>query len=114
MEYLTPKTFKCTKCGECCRPIVQVDEKDIQRIEQTGRKREDFVVHDEQLQKNTLKQHQKVCIFLKWEGEEFVCSLYEHRPEVCRKYPFITGKEKLKDCRPARWEYWMPLKEILE
>ena len=41
--FLDPATFKCTKCGQCCRPIVKVSEKDIQRIEEAGRKKEDFL-----------------------------------------------------------------------
>ena len=39
------------------------------------------------------------------EGEEYVCSIYDHRPKVCRQYPFIN-KKKIEDCRPPRWEYW--------
>ncbi len=104
-QFLNPKTFKCTKCGECCRPVVKVSEEEIQRIEKTGLTREDFLDYDPMQWKNhtkdTLKQKNSVCMFLKRQGDEFICSIYEHRPDTCRRYPFITGKEKLEDCRPA-------------
>jgi Fe-S-cluster containining protein len=104
-EFLDPKTFKCTKCGECCRPIVKVTEKDIKRIEQTKIKREEFLAFDpleeNPNKKDTLKQNNNVCMFLKRKGEEYFCSIYEHRPDFCRMYPFYKENMKLKDCRPT-------------
>ncbi|MBI2665687.1 YkgJ family cysteine cluster protein, partial [Candidatus Woesearchaeota archaeon] len=116
-EFLTKKNFACTKCGQCCRPIVKVSEKDILRIEKTGRSRDDFLAFDPTLDgpitkntiKDTLQQMNGVCMFLSRKGQEYLCTIYEHRPDVCRKYPFFTGKEKLTDCRPPRWKYWMEL-----
>jgi len=105
------KTFKCTKCGECCRPIVKVDEKDFIRIKEAGYN--DFSEYDETIKSNVLKQKKGVCIFLKRKGEEFICSIYDQRPEVCRQYPFI-GREEIEDCRPPNWERWYPLKKLVK
>lgn len=113
-QYLDPKTFKCVKCGECCRPIVKVSEEEIQRIEQTGLSRTLFLQQnpiDEKEGKNTLKQINGVCMFLQRQGEEFICSMYNARPDICRKYPFIT-QNKISDCRPKNWEKWMDLKKL--
>ena len=115
-KFLDSSDFKCTKCGECCRPIVKVSENAIKRIEESGWKREDFLDVDpisENYEKNTLKQVNRACMFLKREGKEFVCSIYEHRPDTCRKYPFIMGNEKLTDCRPKNWEKWMPIEDVV-
>jgi Fe-S-cluster containining protein len=114
-EFLNKDTFKCVKCGECCRPVVKVNEEEIQRIEETGKKREDFIVLDpvtEDPSIKTLKQVNGVCMFLKREGDKFVCSIYNNRPNTCRKYPF-TDEGKLKDCRPVGWERWVPIGKIL-
>ena len=122
-QFLTKENFKCTKCGQCCRPIVKVTEKDITRIEETGWKREDFLAIDpkkeESPMKDTLKQKNFVCMFLKKQrdtnGENiFICSIYDHRPDICRKYPFIPGKENITDCRPRRWEYGMDLNRLVD
>jgi len=104
------KTFKCTKCGECCRPVVKVSAEEISRIKETGSK--DFYEFDKVIESNVLKQEKGVCIFLKRQGEEFVCSIYDKRPDVCRQYPFID-REKIEDCRPPNWERWYPLQKLV-
>lgn len=111
---ITKDNFECTKCGECCRPLVMVNEEDIARIEQAGHK--DFVDidHLEEKPVKVLKQKLGVCMFLKKQGEDFVCSIYHHRPEICRKYPFVEPNIKLKDCYPEGYQRWMPLKEVME
>ena len=108
---VTPKNFKCTKCGECCRPIVKVDKKDIKRIEELGLT--DFTEYDQKIRSRVLKQNKGVCVFLKREGDEFTCSIHNNRPEVCRNYPFIEVEE-VEDCRPKGWEKWMKLKDVIE
>ncbi len=107
---LTINDFKCTKCGECCRPIVKLSKEDISKIEEIGKR--DFYVYDEKIKSKVLKQVNYRCLFLKKEGEEYVCSIYENRPLVCRRYPFITGKEKLEDCYPRGWERWKKIEEL--
>ena len=110
MSILTAKTFKCTKCGECCRPIVKLSKEDITSIEEIGKK--EFFVYDENIKSNVLKQVNYRCMFLKKEGDEYLCSIYNNRPEVCRKYPFITGEEKLENCYPRGWKRWRKIEEL--
>ncbi len=51
-------------------------------------------------------------MFLRKENDEFVCSIYDHRPDVCRKYPFID-QTKIKDCRPQGFERWVPIEKLV-
>ncbi|MBT4604429.1 YkgJ family cysteine cluster protein [archaeon] len=141
-EFLIKESFKCTSCGECCRPIVVVSEDDIKKIELTGLKRQNFISHDftqkdinfqkllNEVNKGleilpefqiTLVQENGVCIFLKKDQNKkdqghqgkFICSIYNHRPATCKNYPFIQKSKKLTDCRPPRWKYWAPLKILV-
>ena len=116
VNLLNQKTFKCERCGQCCRPIVKVSEEDIKKIEETGMKREDFLDHDPVIEnskeKDTIKQINGVCMFLESNENRFSCKIHQHRPETCRKYPFITGNEKLEDCKPPGWERWIEIGEL--
>jgi len=115
-EYLNPQTFKCTSCGECCRPIVIVTDEEIKTIESTGINQEDFIdidPLDETGTVNALKQINGVCVFLKRKDDKFLCNIYEYRPSICKKYPFFYDK-KLTDCRPKRWQYGMDIKKLVK
>jgi|APSaa5957512622_1039677.scaffolds.fasta_scaffold190477_2 Fe-S-cluster containining protein len=103
--------FKCTKCGECCRMVVKLSKEDIQRINKIYQK--DFTRYDKEIKSNVLKHNNGKCVFLKKQGDEYVCSIYEHRPEVCKQYPFID-KQKIEDCRPPRWEYWPKINSLFQ
>jgi Fe-S-cluster containining protein len=98
--------MECFKCGECCRPIVKLSEKEIEEIKKLGHK--DFYEFDEKIKSDVLKQNKGVCIFLYGKEEEFLCSIYDKRPQVCKDYPLHEG-----DCRPKNWEKWYPLKKLL-
>lgn len=43
---ITQNNFKCVLCGECCRPIVLVDEEDIKKIEEQGYNKNEFLDYD--------------------------------------------------------------------
>ncbi len=104
---LNPKTFSCSKCGQCCRMIVKLNQKDINRIKKLGHKEEDFVMNDPLGAKfKVLKQKNAICVFVKKENNNFVCSIYAHRPGVCKKYPFMKLNCKIEDCKPKSWERW--------
>jgi|APSaa5957512535_1039671.scaffolds.fasta_scaffold335231_2 Fe-S-cluster containining protein len=110
----TKDNFECTKCGECCRPIVLLSEEDIKRIEALGLT--DFIDIDplNEVTTKILKQKNHVCMFLERVGDEFKCKIYNSRPEICRQYPFNGGIKKIDDCRPKNWEKWMKLNEIMD
>ena len=76
----------CTFCGLCCTLTVRLSEKDIQRIEKTGRKREEFVVADTD-GRLILKREKGWCTFFKREGKVGVCTIYDSRPDNCRDFP---------------------------
>ena len=116
VKFLNEKTFKCKQCGQCCRPVVKLSVKDIKRIEKIGMNKEEFLDFDPNKpeKKDTIKRIKGVCMFLCRKGEKYSCKIYSARPEVCRKYPFFPGVEKLEDCQPRRWKYWMNLKELVK
>jgi Fe-S-cluster containining protein len=97
--------FKCTCCGNCCRePIVLVTDDDIRRImrrtHQEATDIVDFYTHDEiewskkkpgwiKLKSSRrimgLRRNEDGCQYL---GDDDRCTIYEHRPVTCRRYPF--------------------------
>ncbi|MBI3036977.1 YkgJ family cysteine cluster protein [Candidatus Woesearchaeota archaeon] len=77
----------CTFCGLCCTLTVRLSERDIKRIEKgSGRKREDFVVADND-GKPLLKREKGWCTFFKREGRVGICTIYDSRPDNCRDFP---------------------------
>lgn len=74
--------FECFKCGKCCTLKVEPTEKDIKRLESLGYERTDF------MDRKYLLRVKGKCIFLKREGKYYVCSVHEHKPRVCREWPF--------------------------
>ena len=94
-------SFVCERCGECCKPIVVLTEEDIRHIETMGYRREDFVDRDHFDPKSkVLKQLNNQCVFLgEYPNGDSKCKIYACRPEVCRKYPFISSN-KLEHCKP--------------
>jgi Fe-S-cluster containining protein len=97
--------FRCTCCGNCCRePIVLVTDEDIRRIQahtgQAAHEIVDFYKPKEIAWKKSqpgwlnlksgrhimgLQRTDKGCQYL---GADERCTIYEHRPITCRRYPF--------------------------
>ncbi|MEA2036463.1 MAG: YkgJ family cysteine cluster protein [Nanoarchaeota archaeon] len=104
---LDPKTFVCKRCAECCiKYIVKLHKADIERIIKLGYKKEDFAEIDKNLKEkeNTvLKKNDKYwCVFLTKDQRGYSCKIYDSRPIVCKKYPFI--QEKVETCKPITFE----------
>jgi len=75
--------FNCQMCGNCCRlRIISVTDDDIKRISEKGYK--DF--YAKKGNEYWMKRVKGRCIFLK----DDKCSIYEIRPEICRKFPFFN------------------------
>ncbi len=101
--------FLCTLCGDCCRNrVIPLYEKDIKRLESAGYK--GFYEPTTELEfeltgapyKMKLKRDGS-CIFLK----DNLCSVYELRPDTCRRYPFIVGDDFILvsiSCPGIRWD----------
>ncbi len=75
--------FGCFKCGKCCTLEVEPTEEDIKRVESLGHKRTNF------MDGKCLKRVKGKCVFLKRQGKYYICSVHEHKPRVCREWPFI-------------------------
>jgi len=91
---LTPSNFRCERCGDCCRYLtVRLDKKDISMIKGEGF--EDFFVFDDFIKSDVLKRDDKGCVFFDGDG----CKIYDVRPTVCRKYPFVESDE-VESCKP--------------
>lgn len=93
--------FICQRCGECCKPLVYLSVDDIAAITELGYKDEVFITEDHfDTKKKVVRQINNRCYFLKeYPNGTKKCRIYASRPEICRKYPFLTNKE-LKDCKP--------------
>ena len=97
--------FRCTCCADCCRePIVLVTDEDVRRVmAHTGQKasevlrfyktddiewspdKPEWIKLKSGLRIMGLRRASGGCQYL---GEDDLCSIYEHRPVTCRRYPF--------------------------
>lgn len=100
----TPQNFICKQCGKCCLTFtVKLSDKDMERIKQLCYKKEFFAEpdnYDAKTGKYSLKRVNKQCIFLRKRDNKYFCKIYEARPEICRKYPFIEADE-VENCEPT-------------
>jgi len=79
------KDFKCSRCGHCCQFAVLLNKKDIQNIISKGYAPDSFLEKKNLL--NLLKKNKTgFCIFLNSDNS---CSIYEVRPQACRKFPYL-------------------------
>ena len=75
---------RCYRRGDCCRRTigVHVSERDILRIEETGRSREEFINED-----GRLKAGPGGCsFFVAGPDGSPHCQIYTNRPEACRNF----------------------------
>ncbi len=95
--------FDCAQCGGCCKLYnVLPKEEDIQRIENHGHKRSNF------MNGTKLKRLKGgSCFFLKKRGKKYFCKIHKFRPDVCRKWPFaeyLGGRIVLSTCHQFKCE----------
>ncbi|MFC1704897.1 YkgJ family cysteine cluster protein [Nanoarchaeota archaeon] len=87
---LDPQTFKCGRCGECCKRLyILLNDSDIKNIEKLGYVLDCFSEVEpvgEFKGKRVLRKVDERCIFL---TKDNLCKIYESRPEICKKYPFF-------------------------
>ena len=96
------KNFHCIRCGNSCKLKVKINSDDFKRIRKapfvkTNQMRDaDFAepdFFDPDTGKHSLRMVDGGCVFLGCEENGlYFCKIYEHRPEICRQYPFIGGK----------------------
>ncbi len=97
--------FRCTGCGNCCRgTYILISDSDLQRLTAgTGRAAKDIVRFVKEGDVAFDKRHpwwvkldnRRVVMALRWEkgactflDDDNRCTVYEHRPLVCRVHPF--------------------------
>ena len=78
--------FKCVNCGECCRLGFKLKKSDIIRFERGKINWREFV--DENW---NLKRIKGYCPFLIAKNGNKLCSVYQHRPDTCREWPFFSN-----------------------
>ena len=103
---LTPETFDCDRtCADCCKYLtVKLSNKDIKKIKRAGFKEEFFMEFDTHIGSPVLKLTDNGCVFLTKKGDKYYCKIYQIRPTVCRKYPFVSS-DKIESCKPNSLKY---------
>ena len=82
--YRVRDRFKCVSCGNCCRfRVTPLLAGDVVRLESAGLS--GFA--DRYGGEACMKRVRGRCMFLKDDR----CSVYEHRPRVCRSFPFFSS-----------------------
>ncbi|MGC8970171.1 MAG: YkgJ family cysteine cluster protein [Conexivisphaera sp.] len=93
-------------CHLCCvNTEMPLSERDVERLESLGYRREEFARRVGGLTVLATKEDGS-CYFLDGSGR---CSVYESRPEGCRLYPLVwsteTGRATLDTECPYRYEF---------
>ena len=99
--------FHCVECGKCCRwpGQVHLGDRDITRLAQgLNLPEDDFIDRHTDISTSRrglrlLDKPDGSCVFL----ENNRCSVYIHRPEQCRRYPFSDTSHA--ECPGLRVEY---------
>jgi Fe-S-cluster containining protein len=102
---MNKKNHHCEHCGECCKLLLPLTEKDIARIKRAGQSNFTMMHPLRRDEGNIyLRLENGKCIFLRYDvNKQSRCMIYKSRPQVCRDYPFFKGIDKLDNCRPKRF-----------
>ena len=98
---LARKEFKCTRCGNCCKMIVRINQQDTERIEKAGYK--DFLANN----RKNLKRINGCCKFLMLKDGIFSCQIQDIKPEICKRFPIgkgLFGKKIDIRCKTCAWK----------
>ena len=78
--------FSCVNCGECCKFKVKLQKPDVERFDKGKVNWNKFV------DKNwNVKRINGYCAFLIDKNGKKLCSIYKHRPNTCRGWPFFSN-----------------------
>jgi Fe-S-cluster containining protein len=88
--------YDCVKCGACCcnpdqnreidyREYVEVEKRDAIRKQSDLMKKLTFINKKGEVHMRLVGVNQRCCALTGRIGEEVSCSIYEHRPGVCRR-----------------------------
>ena len=101
---ITKDEFVCDRsCVDCCKYLtVKLTKKDISNIQKEGY--DNFYDYDSHIKSPVLKWTDDGCPFLGKKKGKYYCKIYNSRPKVCRKYPFVE-KDEIEDCKPQLLKY---------
>ena len=91
------KKIDCTKCSNCCKVLKPaLNEQDVGRIsEYLNLAKEDFILkYAVKNNENEFELKQMPCAFL----VDNKCQIYEIKPESCKEYPDLLGKDITARC----------------
>jgi len=84
--------MRCLRCGVCCKETeMLLSEKDIERLERKGYRRDFFVRFDPEGYP-ILRNHNGYCVF--YDAEKRGCKVRGNRPLGCKIYPVIYDEKK--------------------
>jgi Fe-S-cluster containining protein len=90
--------FKCKRCATFCCKLggPTLSTRDIERLKKTGCFETDFLDASNSRLKSTTNGS---CIYLKIDAEKqiYECAVYNHRPALCRLYPFHFEETNAND-----------------
>ncbi|MCX6380761.1 MAG: YkgJ family cysteine cluster protein [Armatimonadetes bacterium] len=112
----------CKTCANCCKVLtINLEEADIERLAlglemSIGDFTQRYVAETKDFEGTFKHLASKPCPFLK----DNLCTVYEHRPDVCRGYPYLHKDEfrsrtlamiqRVEEC-PIVFNVWESLKE---
>ena len=111
--------FRCTGCGNCCKgTYLMVTDADVRRIIKGSKRPLDYFLHfrpvdDIQMSQTTpwgVKMNtRRMLMTVKWRGghckfldDDNRCTIYTHRPAVCRSHPFTVTMSDTWFCHGCR------------
>src|SRR3954465_1387008 len=113
----TAQVYDCQTCGACCHSpwtgegYVTVYDSDIERLRPTGlailyiQEGSDPPVYTPKLPTRVNDAGQRTCIaFAQTAADQCTCTIYEHRPQACRKFEAGTVL-----CKQARKRLGFPV-----
>jgi len=116
------KDFICTECGKCCLKVDHIDlvPEDISRFKEHGREdlyTDEMLVEWDYFGASGFFRNQGTfrCPFLrKVRGKELSrCSIYDVRPNTCRKFATYTGREHAEGMGCPGWGHLEEKKYLL-
>jgi Fe-S-cluster containining protein len=90
--YIHNMRFKCRHCATFCCKLggPTLSARDIERLKEAGHCETEFL----NAQGGLKNRASGSCVFLRFDAERdiYKCSVYHHRPALCRVYPFCFEK----------------------
>jgi Fe-S-cluster containining protein len=89
---------ECAACGASCHLRVNLDKEDVKRLLQYAKETgiEETILETRGNHYWLRRGRSGACVFLKYNGKQPRCSIYNIRPTACRLYPLIPSGSRMK------------------